>query len=116
MKTRPPLLVTAALSIGLTLGQFPIMAVPALTFEVADEWQLTASEIGWLAGIYFAGYALVLTFLTGAASPMDGRIAYVIAALISAGASVMVALFAEVFGEGWRCCLSPAPALRAYIS
>ncbi len=72
MKTRPPLLVTAALSIGLTLGQFPIMAVPALTFELADERQLTASEIGWLTGMYFAGYALVLPFLTGAASRMDG--------------------------------------------
>ena len=98
MKTRPPLLVTAALSIGLTLGQFPIMAVPALTVELADEWQLTASKIGWLAGIYFAGYALVLPFLTGAASRMDGRIVYVIAALIiSTAASVMVALFADDF-------------------
>ena len=97
MKTRPPLLVTAALSIGLTLGQFPIMAVPTLTFELADEWQLTALEIGWLAGIYFAGYALALPFLTGAASWMDERIVYVIAALISAAASVMVALFADDF-------------------
>ena len=97
MKTRPPLLVTAALSIGLILGQFPIMAVPALTVELADEWQLTASEIGWLAGIYFPSYALALPFLTGAASRMDGRIVYVIAALISAAASVMVALFADDF-------------------
>ena len=100
MKSRPPLLVTAALSIGLILGQLPIMAVPALTVELADEWQLTASEIGWLGGIYFAGYALALPFLTGATSRMDGRIVYVIAALISAIASVMAALFADNFWWG----------------
>ena len=100
MKTRPPLLVAAALSIGLILGQLPIMVVPALTVELADEWQLTASKIGWLGGIYFAGYALALPFLIGAASRMDGRIVYVIVALISAAASVTVALFADDFWWG----------------
>jgi MFS family permease len=104
VESRPPLLVTAALSICLILGQLPIMAVPALTVELADEWQLTASEVGWLGGIYFAGYTLALPFLTGATSRMDGRIVYVIAALISAIASVMAALFADKFWWG--------PALR----
>lgn len=76
------------------------MAVPALTVELAAEWRLSASEIGWLGGIYFAGYAVALPFLTGAASRMDGRIVYAISALISAVASVMVALFADGFWWG----------------
>ena len=100
MNTRLPIRVTAALSTGLILGQLPIMAVPALTVELAAEWRLSASEIGWLGGIYFAGYAVALPFLTGAASRMDGRIVYAISALISAVASVMVALFADGFWWG----------------
>ena len=73
------------------------MAIPALAVELAVLWEMDASQIGWLGGIYFAGYAVALPFLTGAANRIDGRIVYVVAALISAAASFSVALFAEGF-------------------
>ncbi len=82
------------------LGQLAIMAVPALSIELAALWQLDASEIGWLGGIYFAGYAVALPFLTGAANRIDGRIVYAVAALISMAASFGVALFADGFWWG----------------
>lgn len=76
------------------------MAVPALTEVLAREWHLTASEIGWLGGIYFAGYAAALPFLTGAANRMDGRIVYAFAALVSMAASLLFALIADGFWWG----------------
>ena len=79
------------------LGQLAIMAIPALSVELAVLWELDASQIGWLGGIYFAGYAVALPFLTGAANRMDGRIVYLVAALIGAAASFCVALFADGF-------------------
>ncbi len=82
---------------GLMLGQLAIMAVPALAVDLAALWRLDASQLGWLGGIYFAGYAVALPFLTGAADRMDGRIVYVLAALINAAASFSVALFADGF-------------------
>jgi hypothetical protein len=45
------------------LAQLAIMAVPALSVVLAPLWGMDASEIGWLGGIYFAGYALTLPFL-----------------------------------------------------
>lgn len=85
------------MSVGLMLGQLAIMAVPSLSVELATLWDLDASRIGWLGGIYFVGYAVALPFLTGAANRMDGRIVYAVAALISAAASFSVALFADGF-------------------
>ena len=85
------------MSVGLMLGQLAIMAVPSLSVELATLWDMDASRIGWLGGIYFVGYAVALPFLTGAANRMDGRIVYGVAALISAAASFSVALFADGF-------------------
>jgi MFS family permease len=85
------------MSAGLILGQLSIMAVPALSLELASLWGLEASETGWIGGIYFAGYAIALPFLTGATQRIDGRIVYVIAALIGAAASFSFALFANGF-------------------
>jgi MFS family permease len=90
-------LITFSMSAGLILGQLAIMAVPALSVDLATLWQLGASETGWLGSIYFAGYAIALPFLTGATQRIDGRIVYATAALIGAAASFSFALFADGF-------------------
>ena len=46
-----PLLITISLSVGLMFGQLAIMAVPALSEELAVLWQMDAAEIGWLGDI-----------------------------------------------------------------
>jgi MFS family permease len=73
------------------------MSFPALSVEFAILWDMDAAQIGWLGGIYFAGYAIALPFMTGAANRMDGRIVYVVATLISAASSFGVAVFADGF-------------------
>ncbi len=94
---RSPTLITAAVSLGLVLGQLAIMAVPALAMELSGLWHLDASEIGWLGGIYFAGYAMALPFLPGFTNRFDDRSVYAAAALTGAGAALGMALFADGF-------------------
>ena len=89
--------IISALSLALILGQVAIMAVPAVIVELASEWSLDAAQIGWLGGIYFAGYAVGLPFLSGAAGRRDGRAAYVASAVIAAIASFAFAVQATGF-------------------
>ena len=97
MTVRSPALVTSSLSLGLVLGQLAILTVPALSVDLAALWQLDATELGWLGGIYFAGYALALPFLAGAADRIDGRIVYAACALTNAAASLCIAGFGDGF-------------------
>ncbi|MFP6773216.1 MAG: MFS transporter [Alphaproteobacteria bacterium] len=90
-------MITVAVSLGLVLGQLAIMAVPALAMELSGIWHLDASEIGWLGGIYFAGYAMALPFLPGLTNRFDDRAVYAAAALTGAGAALGMALFADGF-------------------
>jgi MFS family permease len=101
---RPPAFIIGTLSLALVLGQVAIMAVPAVVLELAEEWRLDAAEIGWLGGIYFAGYAVGLPFLSGAAGRVDGRFAYAASAAIAGLASFAFAVGASGFwsAAGWR--------------
>ena len=94
---RPPAFVVSALAAALILNQLGIMAVPSLIVELSALWRLDAAEIGWLGGIYFAGYAVALPFMSGAANRMDGRIVYGVSAAISALASMCFGLLADGF-------------------
>ena len=103
MRRRPSFII-GVLSLGLVLGQVAIMAVPAVVLELTAEWSLDAAEIGWLGGIYFAGYAVGLPFLSGAAGRLDGRFAYAASAAIAGLASFAFAVWAWGFwsAAGWR--------------
>jgi MFS family permease len=97
---RTPATVVTALAIALVSGQVALMAVPATIVDLTREWSLDAAQIGWLGGIYFAGYAVGLPFVAGIAGRMDGRIVYALAAFIAAGASFGFAAAANGFWPG----------------
>jgi MFS family permease len=99
MRTLPrrPVLIIAALSLGLILSQIAIMAVPAVIVELASQWSLNAAQVGWLGGIYFAGYAAGLPFLSGAANRIDGRTVYAVSVAIAGLASFAFAFIATGF-------------------
>jgi MFS family permease len=99
MKPNPARVVTA-LAIALMSSQIALMAVPATIVDLAQAWSLDAAQIGWLGGIYFAGYAAGLPFLAGIAGRMDGRIVYCLAAVIAAAASFGFATIADGFWAG----------------
>ena len=96
-RTAPPLRIAVCLSLGLVLGQLPIMAIPAVIVDLAKIWHLDEAQIGWLGGIYFAGYAVGLPILSGATNRMDGRLVYAVCALVAGLASFGVAVLADGF-------------------
>jgi MFS family permease len=88
---------TVLLSFGLVANLAALMTFAATLNEIAAEWSLTASQSGWIGGIYFAGYAAAVPFLAGASDHMDARWLYVGSALVGAAASFAFALFADGF-------------------
>ena len=81
-------------------SQIALMAVPAVIVDLTRAWSLDAAQIGWLGGIYFAGYAAGLPFLAGIAGRMDGRIIYTLSAFVAAFASLGFATLAHGFWVG----------------
>ena len=100
MSKRKPAIIVTALAVSLMANQIALLAVPAVIVDLERAWSLDAAQIGWLGGIYFAGYAAGLPFLAGAAGRMDGRIVYSLAAVIAAGASFGFAVLSEGFWSG----------------
>src|ERR1700693_2883376 len=88
---------TGLLSIGLVANLATLMTFAATLPEIASDWSLTASESGWIGGIYFAGYAIAVPFLASATDRVDGRYLYVASALLGAITSFAFAAFAHGF-------------------
>lgn len=88
---------TALLSFGLILNQVSLFAFPAVLPTMMNEWGLNAAEAGWIGGIYFAGYAAAVPVLSGLTDRVDARRIYLLASLISAGASFAFAWAASGF-------------------
>jgi MFS family permease len=88
---------TALLSFCLVANLIALMTFPAVLPEVSADWQLSASEAGWIGGIYFAGYAVTVLFLVGATDRFDGRWIVVGSSLLGAGASFAFAGLADGF-------------------
>lgn len=95
---------TASLSFCLVANLISLMTFPAVLPAVSADWGLSASEAGWIGGIYFAGYASAVLFLVGATDRVDGRWIVIGSSLLGAGASFAFAGLADGF---W-----PALAIR----
>jgi len=88
---------TILLSFGLVANLAALMTFAATLNEIAADWSLDASHSGWIGGIYFAGYAISVPFLSSATDRMDARWQYVGSAVLGAAASLTFALFADGF-------------------
>lgn len=88
---------TAALSFCLVANLVALMTFPAVLPEVSADWRLSASEAGWIGGIYFAGYAAAVPLLATAADRFDGRWIVVGSSVLGAGASFAFAGLADGF-------------------
>lgn len=65
--------VTAVLALSLVPNPAPLATFAAVMPEITADWSLTASEAGWIGGIYFAGYTASVSVLWGATDGIDGR-------------------------------------------
>jgi predicted MFS family arabinose efflux permease len=88
---------TVLLSFGLVANLAALMTFAATLNEIAADWSLSASHLGWIGDIYFAGYALAVPFLAGASDRMDARWLYIASALLAAAASFAFSWFADGF-------------------
>lgn len=87
----------AALCTAHVLTMLGVFAFPALLPAFMMEWQLTNTEAGWIAGIYFGAYALGVPVLVALTDRLDARLIYLGGAGLAATASAGFALFADGF-------------------
>jgi len=113
-----PVLVVCAAQVGAQIGGFAVAAVlPAL---IAD-FGLTNTQAGWVAGIYYAAYTLVVPLLASLTDRVDPRRIYLGSVALTAVAFAGFAWLADGFwaalafralmGAGWAG--SYMPGLKA---
>jgi MFS family permease len=95
-------LLTAQFTFVLVANLVPLMTVPTVLPDLQAEWRLSASEAGWLGGIYFAAYALAAPILGSVADRSDGRWLLAGSSLLGSAASLAFGLWADGF---WAGCL-----------
>jgi MFS family permease len=74
-----------------------VFAFPALLPTFFTDWALTTTGAGWIAGMYFAGYALTAPILLALTDRIDARRVYLGGATLAALSSAGFALFAQGF-------------------
>jgi MFS family permease len=87
----------AVLTFGLMANLVPMATFAAVMPEITADWGLTASEAGWIGGIYFGGYAASVPILASATDRIDGRWTFVGCSLLAAVASFAFAGIADGF-------------------
>lgn len=87
----------AVLTFGLLANLVPLATFAAVLPEITADWSLSASEAGWIGGIYFAGYAVAVPVLVSATDRFDGRWVFVGCSVLSGFASFAFAGFADGF-------------------
>lgn len=79
------------------LTMLGVFSFPALLPSFVVAWTLSKTEAGWIAGIYFAAYALAAPLLLATTDRRDARLIHLAGSLLAAVSSVGFALFAEGF-------------------
>lgn len=88
---------TALMTFALMANLAPLATFAAVLPKVAAAWGLSASEAGWIGGIYFGGYAASVPILASLTDRIDGRRVFVLCSLLGAAASFAFAGWAEGF-------------------
>jgi MFS family permease len=79
------------------LGMTTYAGFAALLPQFVELWGLTNAEAGWISGIYFGGYTLVVPVLVSLTDRIDPRRIYLAAMALTAVSSVGYAVFADGF-------------------
>ena len=77
------------------LTMLGVFAFPALLPSFIAAWSLTSTEAGWIAGVYFAAYALAALVLLALTDRFDARRVYIGGTGLAAASAVGFALFAD---------------------
>jgi MFS family permease len=96
-----------ALCVAEVLTMAGVFAFPALLPTFVGEWGLSKTEAGWIAGVYFAAYAVTAPPVLALTDRLDARRIYLGGALLAMGSAAGFALFAQGF---WTALLFRALA------
>jgi MFS family permease len=99
------------------LAQIGAFAVPALLPTYMSHWRLTATDAGWLVGIFFAAYVVMVPVLVSLTDRVPVRRVYLLGTGLTAISHIGFALFADGFwsaflfrvmaGVGWAGTYMP---------
>lgn len=100
----PPVRFVACMVAAEVLGMLGISAFAALLPDFSREWGLSATEAGWISGLYYAGYVAAVPLLTAATDRVDPRRIYLAATALGGIANAGFALTADGFWSavGWQ--------------
>ena len=87
----------------LTMG--PVFSFSSLLPQFINSFKLSSAEAGWLSGITFAGYALVVPVASALTDRMDARRVYVAGAILAGMSALLFAWFAHDFWSALVCRL-----------
>ena len=92
-----PLALIALMCLCEVLATLDVFAFAALLPHFGELWALSSSDLGWVSGIFFAGYTLAVPVLVSLTDRIDARPIYMGGALTIAVASIGFAMLAEGF-------------------
>jgi MFS family permease len=93
--TRSTGAMVAMIFVGQAVGMTGIVSFPALLPQLQHLWSLSASEAGFISGVYFAGYIVAVPVLSALTDRHDPRNIYVGSLLFGAATACGFALFAS---------------------
>lgn len=83
------------------LGILPIASFPALMPDFIAAWGLTNTEAGWIAGVYYLGYMLAVTWAVMLTDRIDARLVFAAGAVVTGLSTIAFAVFADGFWSGF---------------
>ena len=108
---------TKAIIAAQMLAQIGAFALPALLPDYIARWNLSKTEAGWLAGIFFAAYVVMVPVLVALTDRVPVRRVYMLGTTLTALSHFGFALFADGFwsalllrllaGIGWAGTYMP---------
>src|SRR5881398_3273098 len=112
--TRPYI---AAVVLAQMLAQLGAFALPALLPGYIERWALSKTEAGWLVGIFFAAYVVMVPVLVALTDRVPARRVYMLGTGLTALSHIGFALVADGFwaafilrvlaGIGWAGTYMP---------
>ena len=94
---RSPVALIVLMCLCEVLTTLDAFAFASLLPQFRTLWTLSATELGWISGIFYAGYTLAVPVLVSLTDRIDARPIYMSGAAIIALSSFGFALFADGF-------------------
>lgn len=101
--TRSPAVLVSIFCAAEVASMAGFALVPSLLPLLSQQWQLSATQGGWLSGVFFLGYILAVPMLVGLTDRIDARRIYLGSAALTALALAGFAVFADGFVTALGC-------------